>query len=187
MGKGKGKDKHERPIEVIARAVLVREGRVLLCRSVEHGYSYLPGGHVDFGESAQAAAARELMEEAGLRVSVGELALVTEATFSTRRKRHHEINLVFHVEPAPGTWESADPGTPPPPHPPVPSLEPHLAFDWVDLAAMPETDVRPEAVRAWLATLGRGGASPATAEWVSEIPTESTGAPHAPPSDSPES
>mgnify|MGYP001107648269 CR=1 FL=1 len=168
------KDKKDRPIEVIARGVLVCGGKVLLCRSVEHGYLYLPGGHVDFGESAAAAVRRELIEEAGLRVEVGELGLVTEAVFEARGKRHHEINLVFHVEPSreEGQWGgdggAASSSSPSPP-PPVQSLEPEIAFDWVDLAAMPDTDVRPAAVRAWLATLGRSGPSAATAEWVSEV------------------
>lgn len=168
------KGKKERPIELIGRAALVRGGYVLLCRSVEHGYRYLPGGHIDFGESAAAAVRREFIEETGLPVHVGELALVTEAVFETRGKRHHEINLVFHVEPStaadtPMQW-GGDAGFDTPP-PPVASLEPQLAFDWIELAAMPETDVRPDAIRAWLATLGSSRPSAATAEWVSEVPS----------------
>jgi 8-oxo-dGTP diphosphatase len=139
--------KSERPIEVIARGALLRDGHVLLCRSVEHGYSYLPGGHVEFGEAAAAAVERELEEEAGLKVRAGRLALVTEAAFSTRKKDHHEVNLVFHVEP----MAPLKGGNPPPP---IRSREPEIAFDWVELAAIPETDVRPDAVRAWLAARG---------------------------------
>jgi ADP-ribose pyrophosphatase YjhB (NUDIX family) len=85
-------------IEVIARGCLVHGCHVLLCRNVKHGYCYLPGGHVEFGESAAQAVAREFVEESGLRVRVGELALVSEGAFATKKRWHHEVNLVFHVE-----------------------------------------------------------------------------------------
>ena len=47
-------------IELIARGVFVRGGAVLLCQNVKHGYYYLPGGHVEFGEAAAVALAREI-------------------------------------------------------------------------------------------------------------------------------
>jgi 8-oxo-dGTP diphosphatase len=131
-------------IEVIGRALIVERGRVLLCRSVERGYYYLPGGHVEFGEAAAEAVARELEEECGLKVEVGECGLVAECVFETRKKkRHHELNLVFHVE-RQGDAE-------------VKSLEPELAFDWVDLAAVVDLDLRPESIKAWVAAGPRKG------------------------------
>src|SRR5262249_44925533 len=39
-------------IEVIARGVIRRGRFVLACRNVKKGYVYLPGGHVEFGETA---------------------------------------------------------------------------------------------------------------------------------------
>ncbi len=55
-------------IEVIARGLCIRDGKVLLCRHIKQAYNYLPGGHVEFGESATDALAREMMEEAGVAV-----------------------------------------------------------------------------------------------------------------------
>lgn len=150
--------KHDKSIEVIGRGVLIHGGRVLLCRSVEHGYLYLPGGHVEFREAAAAAVAREFEEETGLMVRAGGLALVTEAAFSTRGKDHHEVNLVFHMEPATGN-----------PPPSVHSREAEIAFDWVELASLGERDVRPTAIREWLCGLGTGASRVPTAAWVSEI------------------
>lgn len=148
--------KRDRAIEIIGRGVLIHDGRVLLCRSVEHGYSYLPGGHVEFGEAAATAVEREFEEETGLRVRAGALVLVTEALFSARGKEHHEVNLVFHAEPQEGT-----------PPPSIASREPDIAFEWVELAKVAEHDVRPAAIRDWLSAVA--GTHSATAAWMSEI------------------
>src|SRR5207244_2488189 len=85
-------------IEFIARGLCIRNERVLLCKSIKDNYLYLPGGHVDFGESAPTALAREFMEETGTAVQVGPLALIHEHLFRQSGRLRHELNLVFHVE-----------------------------------------------------------------------------------------
>lgn len=158
--------KQEAHIEVIARGVLIRDHWVLACRNSKHGYYYLPGGHVEFGESGSTALARELMEEAGLRVRVGELLLTTEGTFRTGKRDHHELNLVFHVEH--GRRGSGAHATPPPP---VRSLERHIGFEWLDLLKLDGVDLRPRNLRDWLVT--RYVARPRTpcSTWNTAIPT----------------
>jgi len=86
------------PIEVIARGVLTRDDAVLLCWSQIGGYAYLPGGHVEAGESGATALRREFLEETGETVEVGAPLLVAEVRFHDGRIQRHEINLVFHVE-----------------------------------------------------------------------------------------
>lgn len=146
----------KRHIELIARGVLMRQGKVLLCRSVRGGYFYLPGGHVEFGEKAAAAVRREFKEETGLDIVVGQCVLVTEGHFFAGDREHHEVNLVFLVE---HEGDGLDHFS---------SREPEIAFEWVDLAAIVSFDVRPLAVRAWLA--GGGAIDPKNAAtWISEI------------------
>jgi 8-oxo-dGTP pyrophosphatase MutT (NUDIX family) len=134
-------------IEILARGVLIMEDHVLLCRNVEGGYRYLPGGHVEPGESAAAALAREFMEESGVAVRVGGLLLISEHGFVQKGRPRHEIDLVFHVE-----------------HPPTldpsrawPSLEPDIAFDWVALSDLGAADLRPASISDWLIRLAKGG------------------------------
>ncbi len=105
-----------------------------------------PGGHVEFGEPAAVALRRELKEEAGLRAVVGPLLLTTEGTFRTKRRPHHEINLLFHVEHH--HVASAQAGATPPA--PIRSLEKHIAFEWVDLRSISRCDLRPSNIRDWL-------------------------------------
>lgn len=135
-------------IEVIARGLAIREHKVLLCRSIKHGYSFLPGGHVEFGETSPQALSREFEEEAGIQVKVGGLVHIHEHIFRQGRRVRHELNVVFHVEHVPSD---------------VQSREPKIAFDWVDLGDIPDRDLRPDAVLRLLSkTL------PAGVTWESE-------------------
>ena len=146
---------NHRAIEVIARALLLEGSMVLLCQNRRHGYYFLPGGHVEFGEPAASALARELLEECGLEIQVRACVLVTEGSFQSQGRPHHEINLVFHVE----RREVGE----------IASRESSIGFEWVALAAIPDLDIRPVALRAWLAAGAGSQAESPTAVWVSEI------------------
>ena len=153
-------------IETIARGVVACGSKILLCRDRDKGYLYTPGGHVEPGELAAEALARELHEEAGLeRLSIGNCALVFEQRFTQNGKARHEISLVFHVEHA-----VLPDGTPLPLGPvaaqvqDVPSLESHIEFVWIELAALPEVDLRPLSMKAWLMSGDSGLDRPA---WIS--------------------
>lgn len=60
--------------------ILIRSARILLVRHEKGGKSYwvLPGGRIERGESPEACAARELLEETGLAVAVGRLVYTHE-------------------------------------------------------------------------------------------------------------
>ena len=85
-------------IETIARGVLVREGQLLVCQPKKGGRCYLPGGHIEFGETARVALAREMREELGLEARVGDFLAVAENRFEQVGEPHCEINLLFAME-----------------------------------------------------------------------------------------
>lgn len=113
--------------KLVAATIPEQDGHVLLTRrsiNPAKGRWTFPGGFVDFGESATAAAARETFEETGLTVDLGGLvgvysysdspvivvyrALVTGGTLGTCA----ENDMVEWVKPADIPWtELAFPST----------------------------------------------------------------------------
>jgi 8-oxo-dGTP pyrophosphatase MutT (NUDIX family) len=87
--------------------ILIQEGRVLLARRANTGYKDgqfgLPSGHLDGGECAKVALAREANEEIGIRVSPSDLRLVyTLHRRSTGGGKDYEyIDLYFVAD----TWK----------------------------------------------------------------------------------
>ena len=88
----------KRHIETIARGVCIAGGKVLLCRPRNGSYSYLPGGHIEFGETGAEALVREIKEETGLDSTAGKLLGVVENSFLQHGVKHCEINLIYELD-----------------------------------------------------------------------------------------
>jgi 8-oxo-dGTP diphosphatase len=56
--------------------IVVRHDKLLLVRN-QRGFWSTPGGHLDFGESPEICAAREVLEETGLQVTNVEFVAIT--------------------------------------------------------------------------------------------------------------
>ncbi len=71
----------DRPVLGVGAVVLDADGRVLLVKRGHEplkGEWSLPGGGVEVGETLEAAVAREVLEETGLRVDVGPVVEVLD-------------------------------------------------------------------------------------------------------------
>ena len=84
-------------VETIARGVCIRDGKVLLCRAKGGKTTYLPGGHIEFGETGAVALVREIREELGVDSTCGEFLGVVENSFLQHGRPHAEINLVYKL------------------------------------------------------------------------------------------
>ena len=122
-------------IETIARGVCVRDGRLLLCRAKGGSSTYLPGGHIEFGETGREALVREMKEETGLDATTGRFLGAVENSFLQHGKPHAEINLVYELS-------LSDPAAE------VRAAEDWIEFEWRDLADLASANLLPEAFRA---------------------------------------
>jgi 8-oxo-dGTP diphosphatase len=101
-------------------AVREEQGRFLLVQRCDSGAWEFPGGRIDVGETAIAAAVRETAEEAGLRVRItGLVGLFSDPDLVIRSATGGEIRQPFVVcfhgvaewgSPRPDRQETADAG-----------------------------------------------------------------------------
>ena len=117
-------------IETIARGVCVVDGKILLCKAKGGKTTYLPGGHIEFGETGRQALVREIKEELGLDSSTGAFLGVVENSFFQHGAPHSEINLVYELSLAKGE---------------IKAQEDWIEFEWRPLSDL--DDLLPEAFR----------------------------------------
>lgn len=137
-------------IEYIARAIIEENSKVLLCRGKGKNNWFFPGGHIEKGESAPEALAREIVEELGEEVEVKRFLGAVENKFEIDGTVIHEINLVFEVV----LFGDND----------RVSKEPHLEFAWFTYDELRDTIVFPASLRDAILTLSINK----TTFWVSE-------------------
>lgn len=125
--------------EIIVRAVIRRDGRLLLARERSKPWSFLPGGHVEPGERVEAALAREIAEELGASATVAGFVGAVEYGYTADGITHHELNLVFEVE--------IDDTMPT-------SREDHLEFHWLSFGHLADIDLRPGSLKNALLAAG---------------------------------
>ena len=80
-----------------ALTLITHQGRILLLRMIENGYTYWapPGGGLRPGETLPAAAAREAREETGIEVRVGALQYVHD--FINPDDGCHKVEVYFRA------------------------------------------------------------------------------------------
>lgn len=78
----------------IARGIIRDGEHLLLCKQKDGDYTFLLGGHIEFGEAAEIALVRELKEEIDADVIVNNFRGAIENMWDSQC----EISLVFDVE-----------------------------------------------------------------------------------------
>ena len=135
---------NEDHIELIARAVVINNDAILLCKPKVADYYYFPGGHVEFNEDISTALRRELKEEADVDVTALRFIGVWENeffqnSFHEKPDRKHEINIVFEAK-----VTTRD----------IKNKEDHIECKWIPLGEFQKSRVLPvslkEAVIAWM-------------------------------------
>jgi 8-oxo-dGTP diphosphatase len=137
---------NEDQIHVLARAVIVVEDQILLAYdprpNPSHYYElnasfyYLPGGHIEFKESAIDAVIREIYEETGYEAKVQHFLGMLEHAWQFPNDdvccHTHEVSLIFKVHIPGSTFQTIPP-----------QKEEHVAFYWIPLCQINDVDFRP--------------------------------------------
>ena len=123
-------------IELIVRLVIKRDKKILLCKSLKNGGHYfLPGGHVEFGDSLEETVYKEMNEELGLkRQDITNILYQNylEQTFTQDDEEHHELNMIFTAD-IPKDIK-------------VTSREDHISFEWIDIKDIKNIKLLPEKI-----------------------------------------
>jgi 8-oxo-dGTP pyrophosphatase MutT (NUDIX family) len=135
-------------IEVITRGVCVMDGQLLLCFGRKSGIAYLPGGHIDFGETGRQALVREIQEELGRASQAGRFLGCCEHSFVQNDEEKSELNLVFEL-----TVDGISPDKP------LAASEEWIGFKWHPLDQLATARFEPArlgtCLQDWLARPGQ--------------------------------
>lgn len=99
---------HESPSLTVDGIVLL-EGQIVLIKRKNppfRGMYALPGGFVEYGETAENAVVREVEEETGLKTKVNRLLGVYSAP--DRDPRGHTVSVVFELDAQDGELKGGD-------------------------------------------------------------------------------
>jgi 8-oxo-dGTP diphosphatase len=120
----------------LARGIIIDGEKVLVAHAIGHKNTFLPGGHVEFGESAKDALIREIKEEVGLSCRINDFLGLVEHKWEKDQELHCEINQTFIVD-VPGLDATKAP----------PSNEPHIEFYWASINELDLHNLQPYPLR----------------------------------------
>lgn len=125
-------------IHITARAVVIENGHILLIKTTDlpTNFYFMPGGHIEHNETAEAAILRELLEETGSKAKLTRMVGLLEYIFEPGHSsicHNHEYGLYFEAQ-----LDDIKFGQP------LPQLEPKAELVWMKLEELKNIDFRPE-------------------------------------------
>ncbi|MFA5889320.1 MAG: NUDIX domain-containing protein [Candidatus Paceibacterota bacterium] len=140
--------KEQKQIEIVLRAIIVINNKLLMC--VLHDQPpvhFLPGGHLEFGETLEDGLKREIKEEMGVEIKSMEFLKQFENIYEMHGIKHHEINLVHKVSLNIERTEE------------IKAQEDHISFTWVGIEKIKDIKMLPPVILRYLVEYFSGKAS----------------------------
>ena len=127
-------------IHILSRAVIIDQNHILLCTTLDlpRNFYFLPGGHIEHGESAEKALLRELEEETGAQCRIKRFLGILEHSFEPGHNsicHNHEYNLFFEVESVNLKRDNI-----------LKKCEKHIELSWIPLSQIGKIDLRAESL-----------------------------------------
>lgn len=125
-------------VNMIVRGVIIHENHVLLTTTTKINTEFssdlyfLPGGHVDYKESAIDALRRELKEEMAIDMDGADFIGALECSWDRKGRIYHELNLVYKVHISNLSLNN----------PPI-AVDPFHQFIWRPLSEIPNYKILP--------------------------------------------
>jgi 8-oxo-dGTP diphosphatase len=116
-------------MHILSRAVVLVENHLLVAKAKNANNTFLPGGHIELGESMPKTLERELQEELGLTIQAERYLGAVEHSYG--EPKEHEINHVFAAS---FEYQKLVP---------LESREEHLEFLWVSLEDLEAHNLMP--------------------------------------------
>lgn len=126
-------------IELIVRVIIKNKDKILLCKNKVHGNYYLPGGHVEFGDTLEKTLYKEMNEELGLKkedITAISYENYLEQTYVRDNEDHHELNMIFSIK-IPNDFN-------------IHSQEDHIDFEWIDIKDIGNVRLLPEKIKDFI-------------------------------------
>ncbi|MHB0978004.1 MAG: NUDIX domain-containing protein [Minisyncoccota bacterium] len=112
-------------IELIVRLIIKKDNKILFCINKTTGNYYLPGGHVEFGDTLEKTIYKEISEELGWgKDDIKNISYKTHLEQIYKKEAegnlHHELNMIFDVS----INENLE----------IKALESHINFEWLSIS-----------------------------------------------------
>lgn len=123
--------------------ILIHREHVLCQAAGRDSFWFLPGGRAELGESARITLFREMQEELGVEVQVGQLLYIIENFFTNTTGSKHEISLYFGMTAPTNSYlyHSLDTFV----H--TDEIGDRLRFDWLPIARLKEFPLYPSVLQ----------------------------------------
>lgn len=115
--------------------VAVLNGKVLLHKTPSDNFWSLPGGRAELFEFSKDTLLREMLEETGMHVQVGEMFWISENFFRYNGIKHHEIGFYFKMEITDLTDQHDFSGS---------EGQEELLFKWIDVESLQSIQIYPQ-------------------------------------------